>query len=324
MENQPDNQIVGSLPEEARAMAKEVTIIAQGQETMLTEKYIEQAGKQIELRSKLLMLGLKALKPHDFQDFDGKPYLEGEGAARIMAVVRGFKVGEAKFAEQNIAPHYFVECSIPMEFMGATTVAFGDCSTADVFFTGKEGNGGRYGKYKAQTGSEIMAARLLLGDAKKKARENAISRGVCELLGLKGLNWDDLAQLGFTKGQAGAKINFKQGSQGAESKTLTISDAAQAAKGSVINIRGKVIDCKEREVKTSKGPSTITDYVLTDEKAKIKVSKWGSTIEGLSVDQTLFAEKVTVGEYQGTLNYLAVGISIVESEVANGDPDTNA
>jgi len=139
MENQTEQQIAGDLSNEAQAMAKKVTII-QNQETMLTKEFVEQAGKQIELRSKLLILGLKALKLHDFQDFDGKPYLEGEGAARIMAVVRGFKVGEAKFVVENITPHYFVECGIPMEFMGATTVAIGDCSTADGFFTGKEGN----------------------------------------------------------------------------------------------------------------------------------------------------------------------------------------
>ena len=269
------------------------------------------------------MLGLKALKPHDFQDFGGKPYLEGEGAARIMAVVRGFRVSEAKFTVENIAPHYFVECQIPMEFMGATTVAFGDCSTADSFFAGTDSNGGRYGKYAAQTGSDIMAARLLLGDAKKKARENALSRGVCELLGIKGLTWADLAQLGFTKGQAGAKIVFKQGSQGAEAKTLTVSEASQAAKGSVINIKGMVIDCKERTVKTQNGEKPITDYTFTDEAVKIKISKWGTTIEGLKSEQTLYAEKVTVREYLGAKQFLAAEISIVESEVQS-DGNANA
>ena len=323
MENQIEKQITEDLPEEVRSMAKKLTII-QGPETMLTNEFVEQAGKQLELRSKLLMLGLKALKPHDFQDFDGKPYLEGEGAARIMAVVRGFKVGEAKFVVENITPHYFIECGIPMEFMGATTVAIGDCSTADGFFTGKEGNAGRYGKYMAQTGSEIMAARLLLGDAKKKARENAISRGVCELLGLKGLSWDDLAQLGFTRGQAGAKINFKQGSQGAEIKTLTVCEALQAAKGSVVNIRGEAVDCKERTVKTQKGATSITDYTFADGPDKIKISKWGTTIEGLREGLICFVEKVTVGEYQGVKQFLATEITIVDSEVTDGIPDADA
>ena len=160
---------------------------------MLTEKYIEQAGKQIEYRKRLLMTALKALRPHDFQDFDGKPYLEGEGAARIMAIIRGFKVGEAVFKVEIIAPHYFVDCQLPIEWMGQTAIAQGDCSTADPFFTGRDGNAGIFKRHLDRTGSESIAARLVLADAKKKARENALSRGVSELLGIKGLTWGSLS-----------------------------------------------------------------------------------------------------------------------------------
>lgn len=287
-------------------------------EAILTEKYIETAEKQIVLRSKLLMTALKALKPHDLQDFDGKPYLEGEGAARIMAVIRGFKVGEAKFTVEQIPPHYFVECAIPMEYKGATTVAIGDCSTQDSFFTGRDGNSGRYAKYKDQTGSEIMATRLLLGDAKKKARENAISRGVSELLGLKGLSWDDLEQLGFKRGEAGAKISFKTGSQGGEIKTLTVAGAAIVAKGSVINITGQIAQVKEREVKTKNGPTPITDYYLTERNSIIKISVWGHCIEGLQKDDTIFAKEVIIGEYQGIKTYSAKEISRA-GEGSNGN-----
>lgn len=182
----------------------------------LSENFVDAAAKQIELRSRLLQTALKALKPHDIQDFDGKPYLEGEGAARIMAVVRGFKVGEAKFNIDQIHPHFFIECAIPMEFMGATTVALGDCSTADPFFTGRDGQSGQYKRHLDRTGSEAMAGRLIVGDAKKKARENAISRGVTELLGLKGLTWDDLGKMGFSRSDAGASVSFRKGSQGGD------------------------------------------------------------------------------------------------------------
>ncbi len=287
--------------------------------TMLTEQYVETAGKQIQLRSKLIMTALKALKPHDFQDFDGKPYLEGEGASRIMAVVRGFKVSEAKFVVEQIAPHYFVDCSIPIEFMGATTVAIGDCSTSDSFFTGRDGKGGRFKKYVEQTGSEIMATRLLLGDAKKKARENSISRGVSELLGLKGLSWADLEQLGFSRSGAGSTVSFKQGSQGAEAKTLTIAQAATVTKGSTINIKGTVSDVKERTVK---GDKTVTDYILTDGNASIKVSCWGGSIDGLKVGTEIFCSSVAVTEYQGNLQFLAKEVSIVESEGTHGNDNT--
>lgn len=280
--------------------------------SMLNEKFVETAGKQIELRQKLLMTGLKALKVHDFQDFDGKPYLEGEGAARIMAVVRGFKVGEAKFTVENMTPHYFIECAIPMEFMGATTVAIGDCSTADPFFTGRDGQSGQYKRHLDRTGSEQMAARLILGDAKKKSRENAISRGVSELLGIKGLTWEDLAALGFSRTKAGSSVTFKKGSSGAEAKNLTVTEAIKSAKGSVINVSGTLQDAKERDVKKKDGSTgSVTDYIFADDKNKMKISAWGKCIESLKAGDKVFAAEVSVGEYQGSAQYTAKEISVI-------------
>ena len=138
------------------------------------------------------------------------------------------------------------------------------------------------------------------------------------------MSWDDFALLGFTRGQAGAKVNFKQGSQGAEIKTLTVREGLQATKGSVLNIRGEAVDCKERTVKTQKGMTPITDYTFADGSDKIKISKWGTTIEGLREGLICFAEKVTVGEYQGAKQFLATEITIVENEVTDGIPSANA
>lgn len=298
---------------------KESPMVVEESKTMLSEQYVETAGKQIELRSRLIMTALKALKPHDFQDFEGKPYLEGEGAARIMAVVRGFKVGEAKFVIEQIAPHYFVDCSIPIEFMGATTVAIGDCSTSDSFFTGRDGKGGRFKRYIEQTGSEIMASRLLLGDAKKKARENSISRGVSELLGLKGLTWVDLEGFGFLRSGAGAAVTFKQGSQGGEVKTLTVAQAMIVKAGSVIDIKAVLVDWEVRQV--GKDKKDITSYVLHDGTSKIVVKMWGAVKEGLDMNKEVFCSKVKTELYQGALQYLAADIQLVESEVANGNAD---
>jgi uncharacterized protein YdeI (BOF family) len=296
---------------------KDAPMVLEDNKTMLSEQYVETAGKQIELRSKLIMTALKALKPHDFQDFEGKPYLEGEGAARIMAVVRGFKVGEAKFVIEQIAPHYFVDCSIPMEFIGATTVAIGDCSTSDSFFTGRDGKGGRFKKYVDQTGSEIMATRLLLGDAKKKARENSISRGVSELLGLKGLSWFDLEQWGFSRSGAGSTVTFKQGSQGGEVKTLTVTEAISVKAGSVIDIRGVLVDWEVKQV--GKDKKDITSYVLHDGTNKITIKRWGAAKEGLDVNKEVFCSKVKTELYQDRLQYLATDIALVESEGSNGN-----
>ena len=282
---------------------------------MLTDQYVEAAGKQIELRSKLLMTALKSLKPHDFQDFDGKPYLEGEGAARIMAVVRGFKVGVPTFKIENIPPHYFIECEIPMEWVGQSTVALGDCSTADAFFVGKDGNAGVYKKHLDRTGSETMAARIVLGDAKKKARENAISRGVTELLGIKGLTWNDLEKLGFLRTEAGATVQFKQGGSGGEIKTLTVSEAIKVKSGSKINIQATLIDWEVKQV--GKDKKDITSYVLHDGTNKMTVKRWGGFHEGLEINKSIFCADVEVAEFQGSNQYLAKSIEPIEGEVKN-------
>lgn len=281
----------------------------------LSENFVEAAAKQIELRARLLRTALKALKPHDIQDFEGKPYIEGEGAARIMSVIRGFKVDEARFQIEQIHPHYFVECSVPIEFMGATTVALGDCSTADPFFVGKDGKGGLYAKHLERTGSETIAARLILGDAKKKARENAVSRGVTELLGLKGLSWKDLGELGFLRAEAGAKIAFKSGSQDGEIKTLSVSDAIQAAKGSMVNVRGGLLEMKEKNGVSKNGKSyKITHYLLTDNANKIWVGRFGSPLS-LIIGSEVFAEKVGVSEYQGEKRFMAENLTNLGEEV---------
>lgn len=287
-------------------------LVSLDKKVMLDDNYIERAGKQIELRGKLLAIALKAVKPHDFQDFDGKPYLEGEGAARIMAVVRGFKVSEAIFKIEQVEKHYFVECQIPIEWMGQSTVSLGDCSTADPFFTGRDGNAGLYGKHLTRTGSEAMAARLILGDTKKKARENALSRAVSELLGIKGLSWADLKEIGFDKGQAGSQVKFKQGSQGGEVNNLEVGQALGATEGSIINIKGLYSSHKERDIKKRDGTkSKVTDYILMNMDGKdIKITTWGSVCKGeLNIGNEMFAENVAVKEYKGSLQYTAKEIS---------------
>ncbi len=284
----------------------------------LSEGFVEQAGKQIELRSKLLMIALKALKPHDIQDFDGKPYIEGEGAARIMATVRGFKVGEAKFNIETIFPHFFIECNIPMEFLDASTNAIGDCSTADPFFTGRDGKSGQYKRHLDRTGSEAMAARLIVGDAKKKARENALSRGVTELLGLKGLSWDDLTKLGFSRtgsqAAGGAAVTFKKGSQGGATGTYTVQQAADAPVGSQFDLKGVLISASAKV--SAKGAKFIV-YTFGTVERKVQVSVFGETI-GVADGKEAFAKGVKVSENKGYKNYSAEEVTPADEPMEPG------
>ena len=281
-------------------------------ETNINERFVEESAKQVELRSKLLAIALKALKAHDIQNFDGKPYIEGEGAERIMAVVRGFKVSEPKFIIEQIGNHYFVECQLPVEFMGATTVSLGDCSTADPFFTGKDGKSGQYARHLARTGSDAMACRLILGDAKKKAMMNATSRAVTELLGLKGLSWDDLGKLGFSQAGAQAagavKVEFKKGSQGGATGTYTVAQAADAPVGAQFDLKGPLLSA---ELKTTSGGKKYILYTLGNLERKVKITVWGETIAAAD-GQEVFCKSVKISENKGYKNYNADEVTAAE------------
>ena len=282
----------------------------------LSDSYIAEVGQQIERRAKLLRMAVKALLPHDIQDFDGRPYIEGEGAARIMSAIRGFTVGESVYTVEKEDNHYFVECITPISWMGADTVGYGDCSTADAFFTGRDGKGGKYKKFADQTGSDAIASRLILPEAKKKARENSLSRGVCELLGIKGMTWKDFEELGFSRVQAGAKVEFKKSSQGAEVKELLMTDGLAAPKGSKFNLRGIVGKINERQTKTGKD---ITDYTVQAGKSSIIVMCWGKKHEGIEEGKAVFVNEIAVDEYQGRPTYTAKEITAIEPNTG-GEP----
>ena len=111
-------------------------------------------------------------------------------------------------------------------------------------------------------------------------------------------------------------MKFKAGSQGGEIKTLTVSEALKVGKGSVISIIGKAENAKVKQVKKSDGNiSPVTDYIITDDKNKIKVSAWGECIDDLKAGDTILASGVKITEYNGNLQYTAKEISVKNEEV---------
>jgi len=282
----------------------------------LTPEYVDAVGRQVELRARLIQMALKALKPHDIQDFGGKPYIEGEGAERIMSAIGGFKVGPPVFSIERMDPHYFITCQLTVEFHGTTITEIGDCSTCDPFFTGAKGDSGKLANYKSLTGgNEIMAARMLVADAQKKARQNAISRAVTGLLGLRGLSWADLEALGFSRTAAGSNVKFKNGSQGGAVKTVTVEEFSSLPVGAVFNIRGKLISKETKEV--AGGKKKTNCKVEIGPGMTTGIQKWGEVDETL-VGSPIFCEKVKVGEYNGTKQYMAE--SIVPDEGTGEEP----
>lgn len=175
---------------------RSVAIVSAQEET--SEIEVERLEKQVELRSRMLRAFLKALRPHDFIDFGGKPYLEGEGAMRIAAVA-GLGVRTVSLEKEMIGDgHYKYIATVEVTGGSRNPVTDeGDCASNDRFFQ----------RNKVQP----PAAEINSSDVRKKAVENGRTRAICAFLGLKGLSWSDLQEFGFNPSVSGAKVDFKKG-----------------------------------------------------------------------------------------------------------------
>lgn len=164
----------------------------------------------IQTIKRLIVAALHMTKSHDWQDFGGKPYLEGEGALRMLAV--GVKCDAPTFETKSIGEDWFCKCSIRAEwpFMGQVVYEIGSCNTRDKFFS-NDSEGSQINKIRRQCdGNESLARRCLKDLVEKKALMNAYSRAITAVMGIRGWSWDDLEECGLLRGE-GAVVGFKKG-----------------------------------------------------------------------------------------------------------------
>lgn len=181
-----------------------------------------QIVERIRMLDTLIRHCLCRTQPYDWIDFDGTPYLEGEGGAR-MAVVLGCDYPRSVFdVTKKDNGHFFVECYTDIVLGGRSVSGMGDCSSDEKFFTRMYPTGKLDG-----TGKEIKEKRgpqpheVNIMDLKKKAEQNALTRAVTTFLGIRGLSWGDLEKLTsghITKEKADA-VKFKRGSHGGSADT---------------------------------------------------------------------------------------------------------
>jgi hypothetical protein len=133
------------------------------------------------------------------------------------------------------------------------------------------------------------------------------------LLGIKGLSWTDLEQLGFKRGEAGSTVQFKKGANGAAAVMATIEQAKTLKIGSVFNCDGYLTDVKTRDLKEGR---KIKDYTIQDaEGHEIKISSWD--IKDVVIGNQLYFDHVEISEYQGRRGYMAKKVELKEVENGN-------
>jgi hypothetical protein len=147
--------------------------------------FVEEVGKaekRLEALAKQRMLILKLTRPYDWVNFQGRAYLTAYGAERLMLLFNiSYKIGEPeiKYDEDG---HFTVIFRGTFTWGEKTIEEIGIRSSKDPFFS------------KAK-GQDIPPHQIRLSDVMKAARSNLIARGVSTLLGLRGLNVQDVTKM---------------------------------------------------------------------------------------------------------------------------------
>jgi len=289
-----------------------------GELSTLTDEQLAQREAAIiraaDAKKRLTVAALTLAYPKDFQDFDGKPYLTGDGAERLCGV--GIKLSEPQFTKDQVGGHWFVECLIEAEWpaCGVRCCEVGTCNTGDKLWNNNSERCEINKLTEKFGGDTALASRALLGWVMKKARQNAVSRAVGGVLGIKGLRWEDIAKIGFTPEGAGAQVQYKAKKSAKKStgalETVDVAGLLKLAVGSKVSVRSRMLGGPEFSAKSTR--FTVGDIHC---KATLFVRGTDPVDDAYGPGAEVFAPVVEVSEYQGKPMYWANdGIQIVEPE----------
>jgi hypothetical protein len=153
--------------------------------------FLERVDRRNEAVERVLKMALSKLMPTDFHDFDGKPMLQGVGAQRLMKYF-----GISVTNKQRIpAMGYAINQQDPAKRLSVTYKATFSLGSMVV-----EGEGRRdsHNKFFGRKGGEYKdISDINLPDLDAAAVTAMYRDGITTLLGLKGVTWDYLKELGF-------------------------------------------------------------------------------------------------------------------------------
>lgn len=176
--------------------------------------FLERVDRRNEAMERVLQMALSKLMPTDFHDFDGKPMLQGVGAQRLMKYFGISVINKQRIPETG----YAVNTQDPAKRLAVTYKATFRLGSMEV-----EGEGRRdtHNKFFGRKGGEFKdLADINLPDLDAAAVTAMYRDGITTLLGLKGVTWEYLKDLGFGAEKTTGHT-YKKGTQGgnaAESK----------------------------------------------------------------------------------------------------------
>ena len=184
-------------------------------ETFQSDEEMENAIQVIERRNhfieRVTKLALKTLMPTDFHDFNGKPLLQGIGAQRLIKYF-GISV---KDMQRLPGKGYEIVEEDTAGRLRVTYAAHFVLGSLDVIGVGMRDTHNKF-LCKTQEGFKELK-NIELPDLDRSAKTAMYRDGVCTLLGLNGLTWEYLAELGFKPEQTTGNT-FIAGSKGGATK----------------------------------------------------------------------------------------------------------
>jgi len=155
----------------------------------------EQAEKRIEAIKKIKTVALKVTNANDWVDQNGRPYLQASGAEKVARVFGiSWRIQEPEYQEFEDG-HFQYTYKGEFSLGDITIEAIGSRSSRDGFFSvryKKDENGN-------SVKIEIPPSEIDKGDVKKAAYTNLLGNGICRLLGIRNLTYEDLKEVGITK-----------------------------------------------------------------------------------------------------------------------------
>jgi hypothetical protein len=244
----------------------------------------EQAEKRIDAMNKIKRVALKLTNRGDWVDQGGKPFLQSSGAERIARMFGiSWRISEPTY-EQLEGGHFSYTYKGYFTLAGATIEAIGTRSSKDPFFK-------RY-SYIDGKKTELPVSEIDRGDLKKAAYTNLIGGGICRLLGIRNLTYEDLKEFaGITPDMIG-RIDYKK--EGKADKPI----ADEAAK----TVAVIVMDVRKRDGVNKNTKKPFTKYTVKDSQ---------------EVEYNTFSESFAKIAKQGKENGTPVSITFVTGTYGN-------
>lgn len=198
-------------------MKEENSIITLGESTGALEfrsdeemnTFLEQVERRNTAIDRMLKMALSKLQPEDFHDFNGKPMLQGIGAQRL---IKYFGITVSDMERIPIIGYEICDGDIANRLRVTFRAKF---RLGSMEITGEGMRDTHNQLFCKTTAGYKEIADIELPNLDRAAKTGMYRDGVATLLGLKGLTWAYLKELGFSPDQTTGH-SYKTGSQGGD------------------------------------------------------------------------------------------------------------